>query len=69
MDADSSKAVVDYSPLLLRSIWSLFGFATLFIGLRVYARLTPHPALWWDDHLLITSWVSPVSKNPSITVV
>lgn len=69
MDANSSEVVVDYSPLLLRSIWSLFGFATLFVGLRAYARLTPHLALWWDDHFLNASWVNPIFNTPSLLVV
>ena len=69
MDANSSQAVVDYSPLLLRSIWSLFGFATLFVWLRVYARLTSQLSLWWDDHFVNASWVSPLPRTPSNAAV
>ena len=63
MAADSTKAVVDYSPLLLRSIWSLFAFATVFAGLRVVAKLAKHRPLQWDDHFLNVSWVSPVPEH------
>ncbi|SPO04716.1 uncharacterized protein DNG_07401 [Cephalotrichum gorgonifer] len=57
MDADSTKVVVDYSPLLLRSIWSMFGFATLFAWLRAFAKLTTGVPFWWDDHFLNASWL------------
>lgn len=63
MESDSNKVVVDYSPLLLRSIWSLFAFSTVFAGLRVVAKLTTHRPLQWDDHFLSASWVSPALEN------
>lgn len=27
------------------------------MGLRLYAKLSRKQGLWWDDHILITSWV------------
>lgn len=39
------------------SLWTLVGLALLFMGLRIYAKLTKHRGLWWDDWVLIISWV------------
>ncbi len=37
--------------------WSLLVFAGGFLGLRIYCKLIGHRGLWWDDWLLIASWV------------
>ena len=52
-----SNPVVDYSPLLLGSIWALTAVTTMFFSLRIYAKLSRHRSLWWDDYFLIVSWV------------
>ena len=44
-------------PYLNRVIWSLAALSTLFVGLRVYCKLLRRKQLWWDDHVLIASWV------------
>ncbi len=44
-------------PKLLASIWTLGFIATVFLGLRVYCRLLRRQHLWWDDGILIGSWV------------
>ena len=43
---------------LLGSIWALSALATVFLALRVYCRLLKRQSLWWDDGILIASWVS-----------
>jgi hypothetical protein len=48
-------------PKLLASVWSLFGFATLFLSLRIYCRLLKRQSLWWDDGILIAAWVRSTS--------
>ena len=45
-------------PRLLSSIWPLLGLAALFLGLRIYCKVSRHNRLWWDDYVLIASWVS-----------
>jgi hypothetical protein len=48
----------DESKELLASVWSLFAVASIFLALRVYCRLlTRRQNLWWDDWVLIASWV------------
>lgn len=63
MEPDSNQVIINYSPLLLRSIWSLFAFSTVFAGLRVVAKLTTHRPLQWDDYFLGASWVSLALEN------
>lgn len=50
--------VVNYAGMLKWSIWALTIVSAIFLGLRVYCKLTRHRALWWDDYFLIFSWVS-----------
>ena len=44
-------------PTLVASIWTLIAVSAIFLGLRVYCRLSRARSLWWDDHLLIASWL------------
>lgn len=39
-------------------IWLLIALSGLFLALRVYCKFLRHRGLWWDDNLLIASWVS-----------
>jgi hypothetical protein len=48
----------DYGPQLNYGIWMLTAVSTGFLGLRVYCKFLRHRKLWWDDHVLIASWVS-----------
>jgi hypothetical protein len=50
--------VPDNGPVLSGVTWWLLVFCGVFLGLRIYAKLSRKQGLWWDDHLLITSWVS-----------
>ncbi len=44
-------------PKLDAVIWALTGLASMFLGLRLYCKLSRHKRLWWDDYILIASWV------------
>lgn len=44
-------------PYLLRVVWPLAALSGLFLGLRVYCKLRRRRQLWWDDHVLVASWV------------
>ncbi|KAH6880039.1 hypothetical protein B0T10DRAFT_495700 [Thelonectria olida] len=50
--------VDDRSTRLLASCWSLTAASAILLFLRVYCKLWRGRGLWWDDHLLITSWVA-----------
>ena len=56
-DAAAPHEVVNYAPMLLWAIWVVTVVSGLFLGLRVYCRLTRNRAMWWDDYFLILSWV------------
>lgn len=58
---NSDDPVITYvSPYveLNAGIWSLFAGATIFLGLRMWCKVTMRLGLWYDDYILILSWVS-----------
>jgi hypothetical protein len=48
----------DYGPQVNFVIWLLTALSAAFLALRVYCKFLRHRGLWWDDHVLIASWVS-----------
>ena len=48
----------DYGPQVNFTIWLLTALSAAFLALRVYCKFLRHRGLWWDDHILIASWVS-----------
>ncbi|KAH6665391.1 hypothetical protein B0J14DRAFT_231341 [Halenospora varia] len=38
-------------------LWTLFAGATVFLGLRLWCKYTRRTGLWYDDYVLIASWV------------
>jgi hypothetical protein len=60
----------DFGPQINLAIWFLTAVSSAFLALRVYCKFLRHRGLWWDDYLLIGSWVStpvfacsPISRN------
>ena len=51
-------AYVNPSVELNAGLWTLFAAATTFLGLRLWSKVKQRHGLWYDDHILITSWVS-----------
>lgn len=49
--------VPDNGPVIVGITWWLTFFCGAFLGLRIYAKLSRRQKLWWDDHVLITSWL------------
>ena len=39
-------------------LWMLFAGATLFLALRVWIKVTRRHGLWWDDWILVVTWVN-----------
>lgn len=54
----------DLGPTMVATSWALVAIALVFIVLRVYCKITRKRALWWDDHFLVVSWVSPAFRGP-----
>lgn len=48
----------NYGPQVNYAIWALTAAAATFLGLRVYCKFLRRRGLWWDDYILIASWVS-----------
>ncbi|KAG8159328.1 hypothetical protein KVR01_010989 [Diaporthe batatas] len=48
-----------YDPAveLYAGLWCLFSAATAFLGLRVWVKFQRRHGLWWDDYLLMLSWL------------
>jgi len=55
---DSGHGYVDPSLELNLGLWILFAGATAFLALRIWIKITRRHGLWWDDHILLVSWVS-----------
>ena len=39
------------------ALWTLTFVSLLFLSLRLYCKSYKHKDLWWDDWILILSWV------------
>ncbi|KAB5513406.1 hypothetical protein GE09DRAFT_1013960, partial [Coniochaeta sp. 2T2.1] len=52
---------------LLIITWVLVGLATIFLSLRVYCKLSRRRSLWWDDWIMIASWMLLVANVGIIT--
>ncbi|KAH7390530.1 hypothetical protein BKA66DRAFT_459120 [Pyrenochaeta sp. MPI-SDFR-AT-0127] len=50
-------SVPDNGPVIVGITWWLTFFCGSFLALRIYAKLSRKQRLWWDDHILIASWV------------
>lgn len=44
-------------PKLTGLMWAMCAVAAVFIALRIYCKISRGNKLWWDDHVLIASWV------------
>lgn len=49
-----------YNPAaqIYAGLWTLIAGATVFLGLRLWCKLTRRHGLWYDDYVLICSYVS-----------
>jgi len=53
----------NYGPQINFTIWLLTALSAMFLALRVYCKFLRHRGLWWDDHILIASWVSRITAS------
>ena len=47
----------DRGPMLVGVAWFLVVAPALVMGLRLYCKMIGSRRLWWDDYILIASWV------------
>ena len=57
--------VPDNGPVIAGISWFLQLISGVFLALRLYAKISRGQKLWWDDYMLIFSWVS--GGHPGVT--
>ncbi|KAI0133559.1 hypothetical protein BJ170DRAFT_166117 [Xylariales sp. AK1849] len=62
---DQSDTVYYVSPWteLNAGLWSLFATATIFLGIRLWCKISRRHGLWYDDYILIVSWSVLLANN------
>lgn len=55
------------APVILAMCWAMTGIAALFLATRLYVKFTTHRGMWWDDHMLLASWLMLVAFSASTT--
>lgn len=67
-DAPDGVIYTDPSRMLNAGIWSLFMGASVFLGLRLYTKFSRHTGLWYDDYILISSWLVLMANDIVISI-
>ncbi|KAH9909974.1 hypothetical protein F4778DRAFT_775883 [Xylariomycetidae sp. FL2044] len=44
-------------PLMASAMWPITFFCALFLGLRLYIKIDFGSRWWWDDYVLLFSWI------------
>ena len=57
MDKLVSNPSEDHGPLMAGALWGLFALASMFVGLRLYSRVS-YSKLWYDDAFMVIGEVS-----------
>jgi hypothetical protein len=58
MENSSADAGQDLGRQTNVAVWFLVASSAVFLGLRIYCKYIKNRGLWWDDYVLIASWVS-----------
>lgn len=64
-DDEPVHGFINPYPELNAGLWCLFLGATAFLALRLWVKITRRHGMWYDDYILIVSWVS-VSLMPPV---
>lgn len=60
MDTSNMAGAQDLGPKLNAVVWILLGSSGIFLALRLYCKFLKNRGFWWDDHVLVASWVRDV---------
>ncbi|KAI7778409.1 hypothetical protein LA080_002179 [Diaporthe eres] len=60
--------LVDPTNEVNAGLWSLFATTTVFLAARLWCKITRRNGLWWDDHILIFSWLIVLFNDILISV-
>lgn len=58
----------DHGPILNIVFWTLTGTSLLFMSLRLWCKYIRGRYLWWDDYVLIASWIALCVSAATTTV-
>ncbi|KAK4149363.1 hypothetical protein C8A00DRAFT_47010 [Chaetomidium leptoderma] len=47
----------DRGAIILAATWTLTSLSGLFLAVRIFCKLRTKRRLWWDDHVLVVSWL------------
>lgn len=67
MDPDLDVDTGDRGPLLIGVSWLLVLASGAFLSLRIYCKFKRRRNLWWDDYILIFSWLCLVIDSIILT--
>src|SRR3569833_1030969 len=62
--AGPAQPTTDNGPQTVIIVWILVAMSTVFHGLRIYCKKRIATGLWWDDWVLILSWVRITPLSP-----
>lgn len=48
--------------------WPLVFLSGLFLGARIFLKTSQRRGLWWDDYILVLSWVT-LPSSPKYSIV
>ncbi|KAK3377230.1 hypothetical protein B0T24DRAFT_237074 [Lasiosphaeria ovina] len=61
--------VPDLGPQTIAAVWTLVVLSTVFLAVRVYCKVWRLKGLWWDDWVLILSWVCEIGNAAIVQTV
>ncbi|TKX20391.1 hypothetical protein C1H76_7427 [Elsinoe australis] len=67
-DAGQSHGYVNPEVQLNLGIWFLYAGATAFLSLRIWIKITRRHGLWWDDWILLVTWIILTINNSLISL-
>ncbi|KAF2708145.1 hypothetical protein K504DRAFT_468513 [Pleomassaria siparia CBS 279.74] len=67
-DDDNPHSFINPEKELNAGLWSLFAGATILLAVRVWIKVTRRHGLWWDDYILVVSWMILTINNSLISV-
>ncbi|KAK1767458.1 hypothetical protein QBC33DRAFT_423912, partial [Phialemonium atrogriseum] len=67
-DSSAQLSHNNYGPQINVTIWFLAALSSLFLALRIYCKALRKRGLWWDDHVLIASWLALVAQCAFVSV-
>ncbi|KAK0717511.1 hypothetical protein B0T26DRAFT_710099 [Lasiosphaeria miniovina] len=57
----------DQGSKILATTWALTGLSAVFLAVRLFCKLRTKRRLWWDDYVLVLSWVMLLASIVLVT--